>query len=392
MQKTIENKVFEIERAISSNILPDDIGLFTGKSGVVLFYYYLFLYTNDEKYLDKCLHYLEITLESLNNGGINASFCSGLSGLMYLLDILNKSKLVDISGSEEIKIIEDYVRNEFMRMLAQKDFDFLHGSCGIAWVYLQNYELNIDLISHYVKSLKKSAEEIDSDRIAWVTNNSENNKTKKRINLGLAHGISGIIITLSRIVMLETDSKTAAELLRKSVDFLLSERLNNNFISVFPAYSGIYDKPQNSRLAWCYGDPGNMITLWHAGKALNDEKLTAYSIETGINSLKRDNADKAYIKDTGLCHGAVGLTSIYYRFYLHTRDPRFYDASKTWLDYTLINGNYADGFAGFKKYYNNSLCKMDSALLNGISGVGLTLLTFLNTEIKPDWDTCFMLS
>ena len=59
-----------------------------------------------------------------------------------------------------------------------------------------------------------------------------------------------------------------------------------------------------------------------------------------------------------------------------------------WVEQTLLIAKYKDGIIGYK--FNMNDLSID--LLNGISGIGLVLLSFLSDDRSQSWDECLLLS
>ena len=79
--------------------------------------------------------------------------------------------------------------------------------------------------------------------------------------------------------------------------------------------------------------------------------------------------------------------------YFNTNIPEFNDAANYWIEKTLKFAKFKDGFAGYKAWYPESKggSKPVISLLEGISGIGLALLSNI-TEEESVWDECLLLS
>ena len=73
-----------------------------------------------------------------------------------------------------------------------------------------------------------------------------------------------------------------------------------------------------------------------------------------------------------------------------TNIESFKEASLYWLTETLNNGKSEFGYAGFE-FLNIGSVKSPIGFLNGLSGVGLSLLAMIQNE-EPKWDEIVMLS
>src|SRR6185369_7304354 len=75
-------------------------------------------------------------------------------------------------------------------------------------------------------------------------------------NLGLAHGVPGVIAILARYITAGVDVARARVLLEAGVDYL-------RYVAWLPSQPN-----SQARVAWCYGDLGVAIALMSAGTAL----------------------------------------------------------------------------------------------------------------------------
>ena len=104
---------------------------------------------------------------------------------------------------------------------------------------------------------------------------------------------------------------------------------------------------------------------------------------------KRRDLQDNFVQDAGLCHGTAGIGHIFYRMWWNTRMPEFKAAADYWFEQTLKMARFPDGLAGFKAWHSEKYggWVKDYGLLEGVSGIGLALLTYYY-EIEPAWDEC----
>ena len=172
---------------------------------------------------------------------------------------------------------------------------------------------------------------------------------------------------------------------------LLQEIDHNQYGSWFPNKSLENNPiPMQSRVAWCFGDPGIAWALWQAGIAVKSWQWQDKAIAIMEHAAQRVNLEQALLKDCGLCHGSAGVAMMFRRFYLETREKIFDDAWMYWIDFTLNFKRFDDGPAGFKTFELRGW-KNDRTLLTGISGIGLALLSFIRNDLQ-EWDELFLLS
>ena len=89
-------------------------------------------------------------------------------------------------------------------------------------------------------------------------------------NLGLAHGVPGVIALLGAACATGVAAGTARPLLDGAVAWLLAQRLPDGFVSQFSYWAGPGIKAEPSRLAWCYGDLGLAAALLYAARCVGE--------------------------------------------------------------------------------------------------------------------------
>jgi len=148
-----------------------------------------------------------------------------------------------------------------------------------------------------------------------------------------------------------------------------------------------------SRSAWCYGDPGVVLCLLVAARALADQGLERAALEIAREAAQRP-AEHTGVIDAGVCHGAAGLGHIYNRLYQATREPLFKEAAASWFARTLEMRRPGEGVAGYISW--NQLPGQeepgwvaDGTLLTGAAGIALSLLAACH-PFTPGWDGMLM--
>ncbi|MEV6035693.1 lanthionine synthetase LanC family protein [Nonomuraea sp. NPDC052116] len=140
-----------------------------------------------------------------------------------------------------------------------------------------------------------------------------------RINLGLAHGLPGIVTALRAAADADGLSEELNDLLRRLAGRLVAESyVDDRGVITWPFGTTRLDghrapKGNGLRQAWCYGCPGNAWTLWEAARVLGDDDLAAFALESARSFLAAYD-DDLYLDDLGICHGAAGLMLVFDSF------------------------------------------------------------------------------
>jgi hypothetical protein len=217
-------------------------------------------------------------------------------------------------------------------------------------------------------------------------------------NLGLAHGVPGVVGLLGAMWAAGVAQERVAPLLEQVVTWLLSRALPPGLGARYGWAEGLgpgIDRAP-TRSAWCYGDPGVAAALLLAGRATGNARWIDQARALALGIAARPEAD-AGVFDAGLCHGSAGLGHVLYRLYRGTGEPALAEAARGWLARTLDMRApaLAPNVAGFRSRgadAQGELCwEADHGLLTGAAGVALALLAGLG-QVPPDWDRVLLLS
>ena len=217
---------------------------------------------------------------------------------------------------------------------------------------------------------------------------------EKGYNISLSHGMASIAAFFIRLHQLNFETERVGRLLTQVITYILDQiTYTEGSGSYFPSYSKKSNALNfNSRLGWCYGDLGIAHVLWQAAVSLKNKEWEDTAIQILLHNSNRRDLQKNDIMDAGLCHGSAGVAHIFWNLYLNTRVQKFQETTDYWLNITMQMEKYTEGSAGFMAWRTEKLggfVKSDS-LLEGIAGIGLVLLSHLNSN-ETGWDECFML-
>jgi hypothetical protein len=209
-----------------------------------------------------------------------------------------------------------------------------------------------------------------------------------RCNLGLAHGNPGVIGCLSAALHAGCVPPQAADMLGGACDWLLACRRHESMHrSAFASYKG---DEGDSRLAWCYGDPGICLQLFHAARVLRRPDLAVVAHEVATHAARRD-ASEGKVNNAGLCHGSAGLARIFTRAAQYSGDAALAARAGHWLDHTLDLQQPTDAQHAFLFQVELDVMGPVAGALEGSAGVGLALLAAID-EGPADWDRAMLMS
>ena len=395
METMIKQKVDQIAECLFAKIQKQEnesFGLYTGGFGVLLFLLYYSRYTQNEKHALMTETYAEKLLEQFTEKEKIHTYCSGFSGILYLFEFLRENDIIDLDVSNIQSSLDHYLLARMRQDIRKQNYDFLHGALGVGLYFLKR-KTNPEYIHELINFLYYTAEKENDNQFFKWKSIVDHEKNLIGYNLSLSHGISSIIIFFARYVNSGIENDKIREILSGAVNYLLAQQKDfSKFGSFFPS-SILVNTPETvskSRLAWCYGDLGNGIALWQAGKVTDNKEWKERGLEILLQSTKRRTFEESFVMDAGICHGSAGIAMIFRRMFFETHRNEFRDASQFWLKESLEFSRFEDGLAGYKSFVKNEwVC--DYSLLTGISGIGLTLLSYLYDD-QQGWDELFLLT
>lgn len=387
----IDKVLYQIYKTLSRKVKYNNgnVSLFEGQTGQIIYLSYYSHCKQDNDITNEVQNILDEYLSNfINSDDINPTYSAGIIGVLAGVKHLNDKNFIKVNYEELQYELKQYILKSLDFMLKNNKLDFLYGAVGIGIFSIHNdfcvEEINNKIISY-----------LASNKITYENSYSWNMLIRKGNeygeNIGLAHGISSIIIYLCKLYQKKKDDTLIKELISKACNFIMSNKnTNSNVISVFPTINQKLSADNlQSRMAWCYGDLGIALALWNAGKILNNDELMRFSLSVFDNCTERKELNITMIHDACFCHGSSGVAQIFRRMYYETGEKKYLQAADYWIKETLkLYTNAPSCFL----FYANGIYKNMYDLLSGISGVGLALLSNDNNISTSDWDKLFLLS
>lgn len=374
---TIQDRLEDIAKHVIHEISDSrsnvniNMGLFDGGFGILLFLAYYKRYKNNQIANNAFNYYSRTLLKEFGNSIPSShTYCSGISGILLLIRYLQRRNMLHIDISEAEGLLEHYILECMYKDFDRQSFDFMHGALGIGFYFIEKKEYQY--VNYIVNFLFELAEK-DHSNMKWKSV-LYNNPTI--YNISLSHGMSSIIMFLCSAHQCVHNDRIMP-MLRGAIRYIFLQEINlNKYGSFFPPFS-VEVSIQKSRLAWCYGDLGIALSLLRASEIIQDTDVRNKAMDILYFSTTRLDLKENNVTDNCICHGAAGLYMIFRRVYLDTGDILFNQTADYWLQ-QIINSPI--------HIKNDNL-----SLLNGISGVGLVLISFLMND-QQDWDSFFLLS
>jgi class I lanthipeptide synthase len=344
----------------------------------------LFAYADRAAGSQVCEQLVESTLAAaadlIGQATLTPGLYGGFSGVAWLLAHLDP----DVQHDE----IEDALAILLAKRPWRGMYDLVSGLVGIGVYLLERAATSsrardcLELVVAHLADLAVASDE----GVAWFTPPHHLPHWQRELapngfyNVGVAHGIPGVIAFLGQVCETNIASPVAHELLVSAVRWLLAQRGK-------PALPGSI-QGRRRRAAWCYGDLGCAAALLRAARCAREPSWETDALELARGVVR--HAAISSVTHTGLCHGTAGNAHLLNRLYQATGETMFLDAARTWLEATLDRQQPGVGVAGYSTSGPSGF-EEAAGFLEGASGVALALLAAAS-DVEPAWDRLLLVS
>lgn len=386
-------------REDGAQMVRSEQGVGSGGPGEALFWTYYGVTQDDEAAADQAISCLDSAVEKLAEQLSNATLYGGFAGTAWVAQHL-EGLLFEEDEDDGNADIDEALLTFLDHKPWRLDYDLISGLVGLGVYGLErrNAPTGEPILERVLDHLEEMSQTEDGG-ITWFTKPDLLPEHQRVLfpegyyNLGVAHGVPGVIGLLGHIAAAGLSvSERARRMLDASVAWLLNRRHQGDDWS-FSSMTAPGAEPERCRLAWCYGDPGVAATLVLAGKQAGNPNWVQAGLEVAHGCARRPK-DDAGIRDCGLCHGALGLAHIFNRLYQATGDEVCRDTALDWYRYALEwvpekgpeEGEWRSGFPSLEPISAEEIeLREEHGFLTGISGCGVALLAAV-TDLEPRWD------
>lgn len=383
-----------------------------GLSGVSLFFAYLHEARPGEGYDDLAADLLDRAIDRVSEHPSPPWLYGGFPGVAWvgehLLGRLFEPDPEEDAGEEIAAALAKLLEHSPWK----RDYDLISGLVGLGVYALERLPRpgGEECLRLVLDRLAETSEQ-RPEGITWWTN-PELLPEETRVqfpqgnyNLGVAHGVPGVIGFLGEVCAAGVAVDQARPLLDGAVRWVLANQLPPGSKSRF-GYNVTSEKMEEpvypSRLAWCYGDLGLAVALMLAGQGAGESEWEKEALAVARVAAAR-TAEDSGVMDAGLCHGSAGDAHLFNRLYQASGDPAMAQAARFWYQETFRLRHPGEPFAGFPSWGpqpgwdrndpNSSRMGWvtDPGFLTGAAGVGLALLAAI-TPIDPLWDRLLAVS
>ena len=342
------------------------------------------------------LELVDEAIDAVADAEMDASLYSGFTGVAWVIEHLSgmsePSDEDDMNEAIDEALVEHLDSSPWL-----SDYDLISGLVGFGVYLLERLPKPSAVVglTKLIDRLDETALAVDAG-IAWFTPpelmgyEGRTRYPDGHFNLGVAHGVPGVIPILAAACAWNVAEAKARSLLDESISWLLSQRQPSDSPSCFGYASGpTFVDDEVARAAWCYGDPGIAGVLLNAARLVGYADLEREANAIGLRAAVRPR-EASGVEDAAFCHGAAGLAHIFNRLHQSTGNDRFADSSRYWYDVVLQMHRPGEGVGGFLAKSPLGL-EADAGFLTGAAGIALCLLG-ATTDLDPGWDRSLLLT
>lgn len=332
---------------------------------------------------------LEQALLTAAAAPLTISLFGGLAGSAWVLQ--------QIADGPEVSAVLDHFDAALSRHLAVPTWvdrnDLMSGLAGLGVMLAARDDARArQLAERVVAHLELTAIEIGPG-VTWRTEPQFLPPPRRAtfpdgvVDLGVAHGMPGIIGVLAQLVAAGIVRERSEPLLRRAIAWLLDAVPPDcpRFGASWP-----HDE-QNKRIGWCHGDCGIAGVLMLASRALAAPELEREAVQL-LRQCIEPLATRT-TPDAGFCHGAAGLAHIYNVAFQRTGDPIMREQALHWIHEVIRLRSPGTGIAGYASLDVSGATPrwdVDVTLHSGVVGTALVLLAAIE-EREPVWQSLFVL-
>lgn len=383
-----------------------------------LLYGYMALALDDIEWANRAAESLNLAIEQAAHQTGYVGLYGGFTGLGWTVEHLSglfqqfqsaeedqpsEPRAEDASDEDLNADIDAMILRHIPRMTASSPYDLISGLVGLGTYFFERMprETAIQGIRAVFDQLESLSQRTEAG-MTWFSGPELLPEWQRELcpqgyyNLGVAHGIPGIIHFLGEVAATDiVESERSCQLRDGAVQWLIAQARPSGSTSRFSSWVVPGEEPTDSRMSWCYGDLGILAVLLQVARRTDRSDWRQFANEL-LNHCLAWPVDDAGIGDAPLCHGAVGVAHIFNRIYQETGDRRCLDAALFWFNRALAMRQPGTGVGGYSSLTRPDPLKpivweASAAFLDGSIGVALALLSAL-TPVDPAWDRMLLLS
>ena len=381
----LRDQALHLAGRLSATVQPvpaadcEDASLASGAAGLAVCSGQFARTRADQHAAEIALTQLEMAVDSVAAGPLTSSLYAGFTGIAWAVELVDQ--LLGAGRPDSTDEIDDALARLLLRYPEHAPYDLSGGLTGLGvyaltrWPYAGAVQCALGVVEQLARRARH-----DRDGVFWLSPPSLQHRLylPGAVDLGVAHGIAGVIPFLARACRLGLARHVVRPLLDGAVSWLLAHMVDTEEGPTVPYLVAEGVAPALARSAWCHGDPGVAIALLLAARDVAEPSWAAVATDLAVRSAVRPPY-RAGVADAGLCHGSAGLAHLFNRMHQMTSEPVLANAARFWVERTLeLCATSGPAFSG-------------PGLLNGAAGVALAMEA-ASTTAEPAWDQMLLVS
>lgn len=360
--------------------------LYSGNSGVVLFYLELYHITKTKNFLataERGFKYIQLTLPATLNVE-TAGLYTGAAGIIYTAHQLYLATNNDAYKKTAITLLNQLTNNiiENDTLTPQFAEDIIYGYSGIGLVYLYAYK------NHLLSNALSTAEKIGNILL------EENVKAKTGVRWPMflkdtlrhvyypnfSHGTAGVAYFLTCLYQ-QTHNKKYLDAALQGAAYLETITNDSGWIyHVEPAGTNRY------YLSWCHGPAGTSRLYYNLYRITGDEKWKEKILFASQSIMQCGIPDKqtsGFWNNVSQCCGNAGVAEFYMSLYKKYKDTAHLNFAKHVMDNLLSRATDEGNNLYWVQAENRTqpeLLQAQTGLMQGAAGMGIALLHLYELE------------
>ena len=379
----------------SEQRVGDEPSLAGGAAGLAVLHGYLARPEDGPAHAEAARRCLQHALATVADNPTTASLYCGLTGVGWALAHL-RVRLRGLDGEDDLTAIDAALLHHLDQSPWPGDYDLIDGLVGFGVYALERLPrpAAAACLRRVVEHLAETSRQCPEGIAWWTGPERQSTDTRAELphggyNLGLAHGVPGVVALLGRACAAGIAVGTARPLLEAAVRWLLTQRGTRGFSH----WVGPGAAAGPGRLAWCYGDPGVAAALLYAARCLGEPAWEGQALAIARRAAGRP-PEQSGVVDAGLCHGACGLGHLFNRMHQASGDSRLAEAARFWFERALQMRRPGGGIGGYQAWMAGDGGRgwvNEPGLLTGAAGIALALLA-ATTAVEPAWDRVLLVA
>ncbi len=377
------------------------ISLSNGYAGLSIFFAYASA-LGEKGNRERAAFFLNQSIERLAETEAGASLFSGFPGVAWASTHLQRLWALD-SDWDNNGPVDTLLVGLLGKPELSCSYDLVEGLVGLGVYFLERLPWLIArdglfLISEHLRNraVRHGSGLTWPTDVRFIPASLQNQYTSGYFNLGMAHGVPGVVSLLSRMHT-EAMGKSGIEpIIEGAICWMLEQEEKRDEGPNYPCWIGQNGDRRNGRYAWCYGDMCIIISLMSAARSLGNAEWenSALALARKISRESINGTAQRGTADPFFCHGSAGMAHMFNRLYQATGEESFKLAAIAWFKKLLAARKEGTGIAGYASTLINdegiNCWPNNPGILTGAAGVGLALLAAVS-DVEPMWDKIFLL-